>query len=35
MDLLIATAAVVDDVSLVTGNRRHFENIPGLEVLGY
>ena len=35
MDLLIATAAVVDDAPLVTGNRRHFERIGGLEVIGY
>jgi tRNA(fMet)-specific endonuclease VapC len=35
MDLLIATAAVIDDASLVTANRKHFENTPGLEVLGY
>jgi predicted nucleic acid-binding protein len=35
MDLLIATAAVVDDASLVTANRKHLENTPGLEVLSY
>jgi tRNA(fMet)-specific endonuclease VapC len=35
MDLLIATAALVDGASLVTGNRRHFESIPSLDVLEY
>jgi predicted nucleic acid-binding protein len=35
MDLLIATAAVVDSAALVTANRRHFDMIPGLDVLGY
>lgn len=35
MDLLIATAALVDDVALVTANRRHLDMIPGLKVLGY
>lgn len=35
MDLLIATAAVIDKAALVTGNRRHFEHVPGLKVLAY
>lgn len=35
MDLLIATTALVEEASLVTGNRKHFDMIPGLEVLGY
>jgi predicted nucleic acid-binding protein len=35
MDLLIATSAVVDDAVVVTANRRHFDVIPGLRVLGY
>lgn len=35
MDLLIATAAVVDGASLVTRNAREFERVPGLHVLSY
>lgn len=35
MDLLIATAAVVDDAPIVTANPLHFERIPDLEVLTY
>ena len=35
MDLLIATAAVLDDARLVTRNARHFLRIPGLQVVGY
>lgn len=35
MDLLIATAAVLDGVPLVTGNASHFEHVPGLQVLSY
>jgi tRNA(fMet)-specific endonuclease VapC len=35
MDLLIATAAVVDEAPLVTRNARHFTKVPGLEVLTY
>jgi tRNA(fMet)-specific endonuclease VapC len=35
MDLLIATAAVVAGAALVTGNPRHFNRVPGLEVLTY
>ena len=35
MDLLIATAAVVDDAALVTRNVKDFKRIPGLRVLSY
>ena len=35
MDLLIATIAVVEGAPLVTSNRKHFEPIRGLEILGY
>ena len=35
MDLLIGTAALVDESPLVTRNARDFERIPGLRVLGY
>lgn len=35
MDLLIATAAVVDGAPLVTRNAREFERVPGLHVLSY
>jgi tRNA(fMet)-specific endonuclease VapC len=35
MDLLIGTAAVLDDARLVTRNARHFVRIPGLQVDGY
>lgn len=35
MDLLIATAAVVQQAPLVTRNVREFERVPGLEVLDY
>lgn len=35
MDVLIATAALCAGVPLVTGNRDHFERIPGLEVITY
>ena len=34
MDLLIATAAMVDGASLVT-NQKHFAVVPGLKLLGY
>jgi tRNA(fMet)-specific endonuclease VapC len=30
MDLLIAATAIEHDLTLVTGNRRHFDRIPGL-----
>jgi len=35
MDLLIATAALEKAAPLVTRNRRDFERVPGLEVIGY
>lgn len=35
MDLLIATAAIVDDAPLVTRNWKDFMRIPGLRVLKY
>lgn len=35
MDLLIATAALGHDASLVTRNARDFDRIPGLRVVGY
>jgi tRNA(fMet)-specific endonuclease VapC len=35
MDLLIATAARVDDARLVTRNARDFERIPGLHVVSW
>ena len=35
MDLLIATAAIVDDAALVTRNTKHFNRVPGLEIRGY
>jgi tRNA(fMet)-specific endonuclease VapC len=35
MDLLIATAATLDDAPLVTRNVRDFSRVPGLRVLGY
>lgn len=35
MDLLIATAAVVDQAPLVTRNVKDFSRVPGLDVLGY
>jgi tRNA(fMet)-specific endonuclease VapC len=35
MDLLIATAAVIDDAPLVTRNGRHFARIPGLALVEY
>jgi predicted nucleic acid-binding protein len=35
MDLLIATAAVVDRAPLVTRNVKDFARIPDLAVLGY
>jgi tRNA(fMet)-specific endonuclease VapC len=35
MDLLIATAALLDDAPLVTRNVRDFSRIPGLRVLRY
>jgi len=35
MDLLIATAALVDDAPLVTRNTKHFAKIPGLTLIEY
>jgi tRNA(fMet)-specific endonuclease VapC len=35
MDLLIATAAMLDDAALVTRNTKDFERVPGLRVLAY
>jgi len=35
MDLLIATAAVLDDAPLVTRNVKDFSRIPGVRVLEY
>ena len=35
MDLMIATAAVVDEASLVTRNRKHFDRVPGVDVVSY
>ena len=35
MDLLIATAALVDDAPLVTRNTRDFARVAGLELVGY
>jgi len=35
MDLLIATAAVVENAPLVTKNVKDFSRVPGLRVLGY
>ena len=35
MDLLIATAALLDDAPLVTRNVKDFSRIPGLRVLEY
>jgi tRNA(fMet)-specific endonuclease VapC len=35
MDLLIATAAILDDATLVTRNAKDFARVPGLRVLRY
>jgi hypothetical protein len=35
MDMLIGTAAVVDDAPLITRNTRHFSKVPGLHVVEY
>ena len=35
MDLLIATAALLEDAPLVTRNVKHFSRVPGLRVLSY
>ena len=31
-DLLIAATAITHDAMLITGNRKHFERIPGLQL---
>ena len=33
MDLMIATAAIVDEAALATRNRKHFERVPGVDVV--
>jgi tRNA(fMet)-specific endonuclease VapC len=35
MDLLIATAAIVDDAALVTNNVKDFSRVPGLRIMRY
>jgi predicted nucleic acid-binding protein len=35
MDLLIATAAVLDDAPLLTRNTRDFSRVPGLRLIRY
>jgi predicted nucleic acid-binding protein len=35
MDLLIATAALLDDAPLITRNVKDFSRVPGLRVMGY
>jgi len=35
MDLLIATAAILDDAALLTANVKDFSRVPGLRVIGY
>jgi len=35
MDLLIATAALVDRAPLVACNRDEFRRVPGLDVIAY
>lgn len=35
MDLLIATAATLDDAPIVTRNLKDFSRIPGVRVIGY
>lgn len=35
MDLLIATAALLDEAPLVTANVRHFSKVPDLQVIGF
>lgn len=32
MDMFIAATALEEDVTLVTGNVKHFERIPGLKI---
>ena len=35
MDLLIGTAAILDDAPLITRNVKDFSRVPGLRVIGY
>jgi tRNA(fMet)-specific endonuclease VapC len=35
MDLLVATAALLDDAPLVTRNQKDFARVPGLRLIGY
>ena len=35
MDLLIASAAIVDSAPIVTRNTKHFSRVPGLVVIDY
>lgn len=35
MDLLIATAAILDDAALVTNNVKGFSRVPGLRIMRY
>jgi predicted nucleic acid-binding protein len=35
MDMLIGTAAVIDDAPLITRNTRHFSKVPGLQIVEY
>ena len=35
LDLLITTAALLDEASIVTRNARDFARVPGLAVVGY
>ena len=35
MDLLIATAAILDNAPLITRNIKDFSRVPGLRVIGY
>jgi len=35
MDLLIATAAILNDAPLLTRNRKDFSRVAGLRVMGY
>ena len=35
MDLLVATTAIVDQAALVTRNRRHFDRVPGVDIVSY
>ena len=35
MDLLIASSAIDNEMTLVTRNQKHFSRIPGLKLLGW